>query len=153
MTRRPPKRIERLVRAGLALQHHPDPDVREVGLLISDWWWSGGATPLDSALGLRSHGGVGTQRSIILARRDHLLCRLYHQSPDWSALTPTAAAGLMSLSAVRYETGQWKRDAQSMNLPSSEPQKTWWRILSAGERIPGAKRLAQILGSEIQDPV
>lgn len=139
--------------AGLALQHHANPSVREIGNHFVDWWWRGAAEPLDDHMGLRSHGGVSAQRAIALNSRDRMLRNLHRSMSDWRDLAPAAAARLMVLSAKRYEDARWPRERDAMSAPPSEPAATWWRILRAGGAVPGAKRLSQILGMEIQPPL
>ncbi|CUX23225.1 hypothetical protein AGR7C_Cc160141 [Agrobacterium deltaense Zutra 3/1] len=113
----------------------------------------GGASPsLDRTIGLRTWGGVSPARQDRLARRDLLLRDLWRASPEWCGLSASVVARLMVQSAERYEAQRWPRE-QYRPQPAAQPSATWWQVLSLGSKIPGAKRLQQILEEEIQDGV
>lgn len=112
----------------------------------------GRISSLDRALSLKgAWGGVSPARRDVLDRRDQLIRALRDAVAEWREKGAVAVAPLMSLSAQRYESQRWIRERDGV-LPPDEPAATWWRILSAGGKIPGAKRLRQILDGEIQDP-
>lgn len=118
-----------------------------LGTCIAD----GFETSLFVALGLRKWGGISPVRKIDLNRRDRALCRLRRRVPEWSVLSPGAAAKAMVASLARYETTRWPRERDSISGPPSEPNAAWWSMLRGGLDIPGERRLAQILKMEIQD--
>ncbi|GEM_PF-4875997 len=112
-----------------------------------------GRTPsLDRSMGLIRRGGVSPMRQNHLARRDLLLRHLWRGTPEWTSLSPSVVARLMVQSAKRYETIRWERE-QFRPQPATQPAATWWQILSVGLKIPGSKRLQQILEEEIQGGV
>jgi hypothetical protein len=112
-----------------------------------------GRTPsLDRAMGLIRHGGISPVRQDHLARRDLLLRHLWRVTPEWTSLSASVVARLMVQSAKRYEAVRWERE-QFRPQPATQPAATWWQILSIGLKIPGSKRLQQILDEEIQDRV
>lgn len=106
-----------------------------------------------AALGIKSWGGVSPVNKVRLAGRDRRICRLWSHCPEWSALPPAAAAKAMALSAARYQSDRWPREQHHDFAPAAEPAATWWSLLRSGEKIPGERRLCQILHSEIQDAV
>ncbi|MCF3642922.1 hypothetical protein LXM94_23430 [Rhizobium sp. TRM95111] len=120
-------------------------EAREFILEGLDCWLADGISSLDVALGLKSWGGVSPAKADRLARRNTLLRRLWQGEADWRALAPGAVAHLMKASANRYEADRWPRERQAMTAPAVEPAATWWRILATGEKIPGAKQIANIL--------
>lgn len=136
------------LRTGAPLQ----PDERDILADALDAYLDG-AVPLDRALGLRKWGGVSPARAAALADRDGMIRRLWRSSPDWVALDPAAAARVMRLSASRYEQVRWPRERDHLSAPSAEPAATWWRVFQTYGRVPGAKRLQQILEAEIQEGV
>ena len=75
---------------------------------------SGFEVSLFAALGLKSWGGTSAVRKIGLSRRDRALRRLRKTIPDWSDLSPAAAARAMSASAKRYETVRWPRERNNV---------------------------------------
>jgi len=111
---------------------------------------AGRPASLDKAFGLKQRGGISPPRAAALQRRDDLLRRLWHKSDEWSDLAPAAAARMMSQSAKRYEAIRWPREQKSIVAPLTEPAATWWKILRSDLSVPEAKRLQQILESEIQ---
>ncbi|WP_131713643.1 hypothetical protein [Rhizobium leguminosarum] len=113
----------------------------------------GDQASLDRSIGLKSWGGVSAARQDALNRRDDMLRQLYREIEGWRDLPPSAAARMMSLDAKRYEARRWPREGEDFDPPPIEPARTWWKILTAGATIPGAKRLQQILQVEIQDGV
>lgn len=111
----------------------------------------GRTSSLDRALSLKgAWGGISPARRDVLDRRDQLIRGVRDVVTEWREMSAIAVAPLMSLSARRYESQRWLRERNGV-LPPDEPAATWWRILSAGAKIPGAKRLGQILEGEIQD--
>lgn len=140
--------IQRMI---AALQHSGVPLMKEKGDAMLVWWFGGQTQPLETALGLRRHGGISPERQTALARRDMLLHRLWQSTPEWRDLGPCSASRLMSLSAQRYETTRWPRERDSLSAPSAEPAATWWTILQNGAPIPGSKQLQRILSRDIQD--
>lgn len=112
---------------------------------------SGFEISLFASLGLKRWGGVSPLNQISLSRRDRQLCRLRHRVPEWGNLTPAAAAKAMSASLVQYEARRWPREREALSGPTAEPYATWWSMLRADVAVPGEKRLAQILKTEIQD--
>lgn len=132
-----------------------EPDLRfladGIGAYLSDVD-HGRSSSLDRALSLKgTWGGVSPARRDVLHRRDQLIRALRDEVDEWREKGAIAVASLMSLSAQCYESQRWIRERDEM-LPPDEPAATWWRILSAGGKIPGAKRLRQILEGEIQEP-
>lgn len=112
----------------------------------------GNAPSLDMTLGLKSWGGISSIRRDRMIRRDRLLLDLWQTDSDWQKLSPGLAAKLMVQSAQRYEAARWHRE-QFLPQPTAQPTATWWQILSSGLKVPGARRLQQILENEIQDGV
>jgi len=112
---------------------------------------SGFEEPFYAALGLRTWGGLSPLRKVALSRRDRVLCRLKRSVPEWADLSPAAAAKAMAASAARYESTRWPRERRAVSGPAVQPLATWWAMLRGGTKLPGEKRLAQILASEIQD--
>jgi hypothetical protein len=150
--------VRRLRRIHSRLLHKKpliDPDLRfltdGIGAYLDDVD-HGRSSSLDRSLSLKgTWGGVSPARRDVLYRRDKLIRALRDAVDEWRDKGAIALAPLMSLSAQRYESQRWIRERDGM-LPPDEPAATWWRILSAGGKIPGAKRLRQILEEEIQDP-
>ena len=142
-----------LARAGLALRHHRDPAIREIGYRLGDWWWGGGTVPLEKLLGITTHGGVSLERAMKLRRRDSLIRGTWKAVPEWSDLPAARVARLMASDAKRYETIRWPRERDSISAPNEQPFSTWWEILQSGLPIPGAKQFQRILSRDIQEPV
>jgi hypothetical protein len=107
--------------------------------------------PFYAAVGVRTWGGVSPFRKVALSRRDRMLCRLKRIVPEWADLTPAAAAKAMTASAARYESIRWPRERHAIGGPAVQPFATWWSFLRAEMKLPGEKRLSQILASETQD--
>lgn len=103
------------------------------------------------ALGLRTWGGISPLERFRLDRRDRILCRLKAAVPEWAELSPNAASKSMVASASRYQATRWPRDKLNAEGPVGQPLRTWWSILKGGMKLPGERRLAQILASEIQE--
>jgi hypothetical protein len=112
----------------------------------------GHAASLDRTMGLKVWGGVSAPRQDRLSRRDTLLRDLWKATPEWRDLSPAVVARLMVQSARRYETQRWPRE-KFQPEPTAQPSVTWWKVLHSGCKIPGSKRLQQILEEEIQDGV
>lgn len=112
----------------------------------------GHSASLDKTMGLKVWGGVSALRQYRLSRRDTLLRDLWQTAPEWRGLSACVVARLMVQSARRYETQRWSRE-QFQPEPTAQPSATWWKVLHSGCKIPGSKRLQQILEEEIQDGV
>lgn len=150
--------VRRLRRIHNRLVHNKpliEPDLRfladGIGVYLDDID-HGRTSSLDRALSLKgAWGGISPARRDVLDRRDQLIRTLRDEVAGWREKSAIAVAPLMALSAQRYEAHRWLRERDGL-LPADEPAATWWRILSAGAKIPGAKRLRQILDEEIQGP-
>ncbi|MGQ3211607.1 hypothetical protein [Shinella sp.] len=120
----------------------------DAAALIADGiedWLDFGCRSLDKSLGLKAWGGVPAEKADRLDRRNMLLRRLHQTSLDWQNLSPTAAGAIMAMSAKRYTTTRWPRESDAPSAPAAEPAATWWRVLTLGVSIPGAKMFAKIL--------
>ncbi|CDZ53075.1 hypothetical protein [Neorhizobium galegae] len=104
---------------------------------------------LFTAIGLKGRGGVSLERQRRKGARDALLAALWGVCDEYRSLPALAASKMMAAHFRRYEETRWPRE-QRGNVPTSEPQSTWWRILSEGERVPEPKRLQQILENSIE---
>lgn len=116
-------------------------------------WLNAGLYSLDKAFGLKRHGGVSPGREVSLEWRNQAIIGVWAAVPEWSGLSAYAAARMMSCSADRYRSTRWGRERLWVTPPSVQPAATWWLILSYGLHIPSAKRIEQILKTEIQEAV
>ncbi|NKK92379.1 hypothetical protein GFL95_14260 [Rhizobium leguminosarum bv. viciae] len=106
---------------------------------------SGREASIDRAFGLKARGGVSPARQDALSQRDELIRQLWQIVPAWRDLDPYAASGVMSLDAARYEALRGRRTREE---PPVEPARTWWLILQLGVKIPGKRRIHQLLESQ-----
>lgn len=124
------------------LRAHDDEDMLELAAGI-ERYLVGDHDSLDRALGLRCRGGLSPQHATRLERRNAMLVALWRST--WPDHPPLAAAGLITMSARRYETGRWVREQDDATPPSCEPMRTFWKCLDLGVKIPAAQQLSRIL--------
>jgi hypothetical protein len=149
--------ISRELEALEAFRHHlnwgvqmPE-DGRRLLLAVLDKFFQDEKNPsLDRLFGVRQRGGTTLRRDYELRRRDWFLCRLWRVVPEWEFFSPAEAARKMAAAAENYGRRRWPRERNDLEGPNLEPALTWWRILQMGQKIPGEKRIAQILRQEIQ---
>lgn len=146
-------RIEQIVRlraAARELRSSNDNSAREAGERIGAWLEGGMVGSLDSALGLRSRGGISARRALANSDRDVILRHLAESHGAYVDRDHMVVARQMRRDFDRYESGRWLRDRDAIEAPASDPAASFWRILRTGTRMPGAERLRQILAREIQ---
>lgn len=96
------------------------------------------------------HGGLQPHEARRKAERNALLVELVYSQGDLRAMPVQKQAETICQKAKLYEQGAWRADRLRDISPPSEPWATFFRIFKIGAKIPGQKRLADILKKEIQ---
>jgi hypothetical protein len=128
-----------------------DPDINSIGRDLQRWLAGGARERIGQALGLERAGGTSPRYGMALAERNRMLRAV--RSTKWPDLEPGAAARAMLADFGAYEARRWPREQLRLDAPAGEPAATWWRILRAGVKMPGRRRLTQLLAMEIHSPI
>ena len=138
-----------LARAGQSLQRHPDPQLRELGSLLSEWWRAGAHEPIDRLLGLRAKPGQRsshTQR--ILTERDRLVCEAAEEF--WPLETRSEQARNLYQNWARYAASAWPRERALDRVPArrvGSVEARLWAIMRVKDHVISERSIRALLAA------
>lgn len=136
-----------LARAGQTLQCHPDPHLRELGSLLSEWWRAGAHEPIDKLLGLRTKPGQrSSQTQRILIERDRLVCEAAKEF--WPDETNSEQARNLHQHWTRYAASAWPRERALERVPdrrAGSVEARLWAIMRVKDHVISERSIRALL--------
>jgi len=123
--------LRRLAEYGL---EHDDPDVQDVALRVLRTLDEGRPQDIGRAVGAVARGGVSAAEEARLRQRDVGLRRV--RDLVFSDLPEASVTPAMIASFEAYAARVWPRDRDAGVPPQSEPNATWFQMLTNGLRMP-----------------